>query len=65
MRDLGEVLGVGHSRAGTLRQRLAVRLAGELAGDHGPEILVTELRALAAEWMRERTAGHGPAFTEQ
>ena len=65
VRDLGAVLGVGRSRAGTLRQRLAVRLAGELAGDHGPEIVVTELRALAAEWMRERTAAHGPAFTEQ
>jgi hypothetical protein len=65
VRDLGEALGVGHSRAGTLRQRLAVRLAGELAGDPGPEIVVSELRALAAEWMHERTAGHGPAFTEQ
>jgi hypothetical protein len=61
VRDLGEVLGVGHSQAGTLRQRLA----GELAGGHGPEIVVNELRALATEWMRERTAGHGPAFTEQ
>jgi hypothetical protein len=65
LRELGEVLGVGHSRAGALRKRLAERLAGELAGDHGPEIVVTELRALAAEWMRERTAGHGSAFTEQ
>ena len=65
VRDLGEVLGVGRSQAGTLRQRLAVRLAGELAGDGGPEIVVNELRALAAEWMRERTAGHGTAFTEQ
>jgi hypothetical protein len=61
VRDLGEVLGVGHSQAGTLRQRLA----GELAGGHGPEIVVNELRALATEWMRERTARHGPAFTEQ
>lgn len=65
VRDLGEVLGVGHSRAGTLRRRLAVRLAGELAGDRGPEIVVNELRVLAAAWMRERTAGHGTAFTEQ
>ncbi|HEY5989139.1 MAG TPA: hypothetical protein VIV12_22570 [Streptosporangiaceae bacterium] len=65
VRDLGEVLGVGHSQAATLRQRLAARLAGELAGDHGPEIVVNELRALATEWMRERTAGHGTAFTEQ
>ncbi len=59
------MLGVGHSQAATLRQRLAARLAGELAGDHGPEIVVNELRALATEWMRERTAGHGTAFTEQ
>lgn len=65
VRDLGEVLGVGRSQAGALRQRLAVRLAGELAGDRGPEIVVTELRALATEWMRERTAGHGTTFTEQ
>jgi hypothetical protein len=65
VRDLGAVLGVGHSQAGTLRQRLAGRLAGELAGEDGPEIVVTELRALATEWMRERTAGHGTAFTEQ
>ena len=65
VRDLGEVLGVGHSQASTLRRRLAVRLAGELAGNHGPEIVVNELRSLATEWMRERTAGHGPAFTEQ
>jgi hypothetical protein len=65
VRDLGAVLGVGHSQAGTLRQRLAARLAGELAGDHGPEIVVNELRALATEWMRERTAGHGPTFTEK
>jgi hypothetical protein len=65
VRDLGAVLGVGHSQAGILKQRLAVRLAGELAGDHGPEIFVTELRALATEWMRERTAGYGPTFTEQ
>jgi len=65
VRDLGAVLGVGHSQAATLRQNLAVRLAGELAGDRGPEIVVTELRALATEWMRERTAGHGTAFTEQ
>jgi hypothetical protein len=65
VRDLGEVLGVGHSQVGALRQRLAVRLAGELAGDNGPEIVVHELRALATEWMRERTAGHCTAFTEQ
>lgn len=65
VRDLGEALGVGHSQASTLRQRLAARLAGELAGDHGPEIVVNELRALATKWMRERTAGHGTAFTEQ
>jgi hypothetical protein len=65
VRDLGDVLGVGHSQAGALRQRLAVRLAGELAGDRGPEIVVNELRALAAEWMRERTAGHGTAFSEE
>ena len=65
VRDLGAVLGVGHSQAGTLRQRLAGRLAGDLAGEDGPEIVVTELRALATEWMRERTAGHGTAFTEQ
>ncbi len=65
VRDLGDVLGVGHSQAGALRQRLAVRLAGELAGDRGPEIVVSELRALAAEWMRKRTAGHGTAFSEQ
>jgi hypothetical protein len=65
VRDLGEALGVGHSQAGILRQRLAARLAGELAGGHGPEIVVNELRALATEWLRERTAGHGTAFTEQ
>jgi hypothetical protein len=65
VRDLGAVLGVGHSQAGALRQRLAVRLAGELAGDRGPEIVVNELRALAAEWMGQRTDGHGAAFTEQ
>lgn len=65
VRDLSEELGVGHSRAAALRQQLAVRLAGELAGDHGPEIVVSELRALATDWMRERTAGHGPTFTQR
>jgi hypothetical protein len=63
VRDLGEVLGVRHSQASTLKQRLAMRLAAELANDDEPEIVVNELRALATAWMRERTTGHTPTFT--
>lgn len=65
VRDLTEVLGVRHSQANLLRQRLASRLAAELAGDDEPEIVVNELRALAASWLRDRTAGHAATFTKQ
>jgi len=65
VRDLAETLGVRHSQAGLLRQRLAVRLAGELADEHGPEIVVSGLRALAIGWLGERTTGRGSAFSER
>lgn len=63
VRDLSEVLGLGHSQANILRQRLARRLASELKDDEEAESVVTELRALAGDWIRERTIGRGSTFS--
>ncbi|HEY7873840.1 MAG TPA: hypothetical protein VIG64_01840 [Actinomycetota bacterium] len=63
VRDLSEVIGLGHSQAGVLRQRLAARIASELEGDEEGESVVLELQSLAADWMRDRTTGHGSALS--
>jgi hypothetical protein len=63
VRDLSEVLGVAHSQASVLRQRLATRLAGELREDKEAESVVYELFKLATHWMRERTTGHGSTLS--
>lgn len=62
VRDLGEVLGVARSQATVLRQRLAARLASELADDEEADTMVHQLVGLANAWMRQRTAGAGSAF---
>jgi hypothetical protein len=64
VRDLSEVLGVGHSQANVLRQRLASRLGQELQQDEPQdqeeaEAMVTQLRSLATNWLRQRTPGSG------
>lgn len=63
VRDLSEVLGLGHSQAGVLRQRLANRLAAELQGQEEAERVVIELRSMASYWMRKRTAGRHSTFS--
>lgn len=63
VRDLSEVLGLGHSQANVLRQRLARRLANELKDEEEAEDVVTELRALASDWIRQRTIGRGSTFS--
>ncbi len=63
VRDLSEVVGLGHSQAGVLRQRLAGKIAGQLEGDEEAEKVVLELQSLAAAWMRDRTTGRGSALS--
>jgi calcineurin-like phosphoesterase family protein len=63
VRDLSEVIGLGHSQAGVLRQRLAAKIASELEGEEEGESVVLELQSLAAEWMRDRTTGHGSTLS--
>jgi hypothetical protein len=62
VRDLGELLGVRHSQAHVLRQRLAARLKHELEGDPDAETIVSDLLALATQWLVERTTGPGAAL---
>jgi hypothetical protein len=59
VRDLGEVLAIGKSQAGLLRQRLADRLRDELKDDTEPEETVTALRGLCERWLGDRTAAAG------
>jgi hypothetical protein len=65
VRDLGELLGVRHSQAHVLRQRLAARLKEELDGDPDVDVVVSDLLALATGWLVERTTGPGAALVHR
>lgn len=62
VRDLGELLGVRHSQASTIRQRLSAALRVTLADDDDPDGVVGELRALSLGWLKDRTPGSHPTF---
>jgi hypothetical protein len=63
VRDLAEVLGVRHTQAHVLKQRLATRLQRELSGDPDADTIVTDLLALASQWLVERTTRPDAAFS--
>jgi hypothetical protein len=65
VRDLEELLGVRHSQAQVLRQRLAARLREELDGDPEAETVVTDLLIITSQWLVERTTGPGAAFNSR
>jgi hypothetical protein len=65
VRDLGNLLGVRHSQAHVLKQRLATRLQQELDGDPDAETVITDLLMLASQWLVERTARPDAAFSSQ
>lgn len=63
LRDLGDVLAVGHSQAAVLRQRLADGLRDALADDDAAEAVVTALIKLSTAWLHHRTTGQGATST--
>jgi hypothetical protein len=59
VRDLGDVLAIGKSQAGLLRQRLTSWLREELEGDNEAEETIAEIRRLCESWLEGRTTGSG------
>jgi len=63
VRDLGLLLGVGHTQAAVLRTRLTARLAEELGALDEAEETVLELRKLCECWLQDRTNESGVALS--
>jgi hypothetical protein len=63
LRDLGDVLAVGKSQAGLLRQRLTAWLREELKDDTEAEETVAEIRRICEAWLEDRTAVPGATST--
>jgi hypothetical protein len=59
LRDLGEVLAIGKSQAGLLRQRLTDWLREELKDDTEAEETITEIRKLCESWLEDRNTAPG------
>jgi hypothetical protein len=64
LRDLGDVLAIGKSQAGFLRQRLTSWLQSELASDTEAEVTVAQLRRLCESWLEDRTTSPGATSTD-
>jgi len=64
VRDLGEVLAIGKSQAGLLRQRLTGWLREELKDDTEAEETIAEIRRLCESWAERRTMAPGATFTD-
>jgi len=62
VRDLGALVGVRHSQASAIRQRLAEGLREALAGDDDADLVVSSLVVLATGWLMKWTAEAGPTF---
>jgi len=63
VRDLGEVLAIGKSQAGLLRQRLTGWLREELKDDTEADATIAEIRRLCEFWLEDRTAASGATST--
>jgi hypothetical protein len=59
VRDLGEVLAIGKSQAGLLRQRLTGWLREELEDDNEAEETIAEIRRICESWLEGRTTASG------
>lgn len=59
VRDLGEVLAIGKSQAGLLRQRLTGWLREELKDDTEADATIAEIRRLCEVWLDDRTTAPG------
>jgi hypothetical protein len=64
LRDLGDVLAIGKSQAGLLRQRLTGWLREELKGDTEAEETIAEIRRLCESWLEGRTVATGATSTD-
>lgn len=63
VRDLGELLAIGKSQAGLLRQRLAGWLRDELQDDTEADATIAEIRRLCESWLEDRTTALGATST--
>ena len=59
VRDLGDVLAIGKSQAGLLRQRLTSWLRVELENDNEAGETIAEIRRLCESWLEGRTTPTG------
>lgn len=65
VRDLGGILGCGHSQAALLRQRLAADLRAALVDDSGADQTVQALVEQANTWLAARTSPRGATLMTQ
>lgn len=59
VRELARLIGLGHTQAATIRQRLNERLADELRDDDDPAHTYRILTELCESWISDRTQGNG------
>jgi hypothetical protein len=64
VRDLGELLAIGKSQAGLLRQRLTRWLREELKDDTEADATLAEIRRLCESWLEDRTTAPGATSAE-
>ncbi|HEY3670032.1 MAG TPA: hypothetical protein VGN51_03785 [Acidimicrobiia bacterium] len=62
VRNSGAALGLGHSQAATLRERVVAMVRSELIDDDMAEVVLDELTTKAAEWWPSRTRDDNPPF---